>query len=188
MAEYSNTTLSADLTLAALAIQLGASLKARAYMLALAESCTGGLVSQEITSVAGSSAWFDRGFVTYSNCAKVEMLGVAEQTLINHGAVSEATALEMAKGALKNSHAQIAGSITGIAGPDGGTAEKPVGTVCFAWAEADSINQSTTSQNTASKNTTSQSATRLFIGNREEIRQQAAAFLMAKLIDQLNHS
>lgn len=187
MAEYSNTTLSAnsnlaDLTLEALAIKLGAALKAHAYMLALAESCTGGLVSQEITSVAGSSAWFDRGFVTYSNCAKVEMLGVAEQTLLNYGAVSEATALEMVKGALKNSHAQIAGSITGIAGPDGGTADKPVGTVCFAWAEAEAISQNTTNQNT-----TSQSATRLFIGNREEIRQQAAVFLMAQLIDQLNH-
>lgn len=178
MADYSNTNLStnsnlADLTLAALAIQLGAALNARAYMLALAESCTGGLVSQAITSVAGSSAWFDRAFVTYSNSAKVEMLGVAEQTLKNFGAVSEETALEMTMGALKNSHAQLAGSITGIAGPDGGTAEKPVGTVCFAWAEVGS---------------NSLSATCRFIGNREEIRQQAAAFLMTQLIERLNHS
>jgi nicotinamide-nucleotide amidase len=167
MAEYSNTTLES------LSIVLGAALKARAYSLALAESCTGGMVSEAITGVAGSSAWFDRGFITYSNAAKVEMLGVAEQTLIKFGAVSEEIAWEMALGALKNSQAQIAGSITGIAGPDGGTAEKPVGTVCFAWAESKAIRQSTTRQ---------------FIGNREEIRQQAAKFMMIKLIERLNHS
>jgi len=121
--------------LTTLATELGALLKAHGYMLALAESCTGGMVAEVITSVAGSSAWFDRGFVTYSNQAKIDMLGVSEQTLENLGAVSEQVAVEMAFGALKHSQAHIAGSITGIAGPDGGTADKPVGTVCFAWAE-----------------------------------------------------
>ena len=158
----------ADLT--TLAAELGALLKARGYMLALAESCTGGMVAEAITSVAGCSAWFDRGFVTYSNQAKIDMLGVSAQTLETFGAVSEETAREMALGALKHSPAHIAGSITGIAGPNGGTADKPVGAVCFAWAE---INQPTI---TMTKN---------FDGNRRKIRQQAATFLMRQLIDQL---
>lgn len=117
-----------------LATELGAALKAHGCKLALAESCTGGLVSAAMTEIAGSSAWFDRGFVTYSNAAKIEMLGVSANTLAQFGAVSEETAREMAQGALSHSKAQIAASITGIAGPDGGTPEKPVGTVCFAWA------------------------------------------------------
>jgi len=117
-----------------LATKLGIALKARGLMLALAESCTGGMAAEAITSVAGSSAWFDRGFVTYSNDAKIEMLDVSAETLEKFGAVSEETASEMALGALKHSKAQIAISITGIAGPDGGTPEKPVGTVCFVWA------------------------------------------------------
>lgn len=159
-----------DVLFSNLAQQLGAALKARGYTLALAESCTGGLVAQMVTSIAGSSAWFDRGFVTYSNQAKVEMLAVSSQTLEIFGAVSEQTASEMAVGALNNSHAQIAGSITGIAGPDGGTAEKPVGTVCFAWAET---------------NKPPSSITKYFHGNRESIRQQAAIEMMAGLIDRL---
>jgi nicotinamide-nucleotide amidase len=163
--------VASNLALEALATKLGAALKAKGYMLALAESCTGGLVAQAITSVAGSSAWFDRGFITYSNLAKIEMLSVAEQTLAKFGAVSEETALEMALGALKNSQARISGSITGIAGPDGGTIEKPVGTVCFAWAE---------------KGNPAQVITVKFSGNREEIRQQAAATIMTKLIERLN--
>ena len=158
----------ADLT--TLATELGAALKAHGYMLALAESCTGGMVAEAITSVAGCSTWFDRGFVTYSNQAKIDMLGVSAQTLETFGAVSEETAREMALGALKHSPAHIAGSITGIAGPNGGTADKPVGTVCFAWAE---INQPTI---TLTKN---------FDGNRKKIRQQAATFLMRQLIEQL---
>lgn len=156
--------------LATLSIELGAALKAHGFILALAESCTGGMVAQTVTSVAGSSAWFDRGFVTYSNQAKIDMLGVSAQTLETFGAVSEQIAAEMAFGALKRSQAHIAGSITGIAGPDGGTADKPVGTVCFAWAEA---NQPTM---TMTKN---------FDGNRGKIRQQATTFLMRQLIDQL---
>lgn len=161
-----------NLGLSNLAIQLGAALKARGFMLALAESCTGGMVAQAVTSVSGSSAWFDRGFVTYSNAAKIEMLGVSNQTLKDFGAVSEETAMEMALGALKNSHAQIAGSITGIAGPDGGTTEKPVGTVCFAWVEEGLPTQVTTKK---------------FHGSREEIRQLATITMMAKLIIKLNH-
>ena len=158
-----------------LAIELGAALKARGFMLALAESCTGGMVAQAVTSVAGSSAWFDRGFVTYSNQAKIDMLGVSAETLENFGAVSEQTSAEMALGclkasAVKHSQAHIAGSITGIAGPNGGTAEKPVGTVCFGIAQA---KQYTT-------------ITQHFAGNREAIRQQAAIAMMAELINQLN--
>jgi len=118
-----------------LATQVGAALKSHGFMLATAESCTGGWVAEAVTSVAGSSEWFERGFVTYSNQAKQEMLGVSSQTLAEFGAVSEQTAAEMARGALEHSHAQIALSISGIAGPDGGTADKPVGLVCFGWAK-----------------------------------------------------
>ena len=158
-----------SISVAKLANALGAALKARGLMLVLAESCTGGMAAQAITSVAGSSAWFDRGFVTYSNAAKIDMLGVSPKTLEKFGAVSEETASEMALGCLKHSQAQIVGSITGIAGPDGGTPEKPVGTVCFGIAQ---VNQCVTS-------------TQHFTGNREAIRQQAAAFLMRQLLDKL---
>ena len=120
-----------------LAAQVGALLKAHGLMLATAESCTGGGVAQAITEVAGSSAWFERGFITYSNLAKQQMLGVNEATLKQHGAVSEATVREMVAGALKTSAAQVALAVSGIAGPDGGTADKPVGTVWFAWGIKD---------------------------------------------------
>lgn len=120
--------------LEALAAELGAALLQRGWMLTAAESCTGGWAAQSLTAVAGSSAWFERGFVTYSNEAKMEMLGVRAETLAAFGAVSEETAAEMALGALAHSRAQAAFAITGIAGPSGGTVEKPVGTVCFAWA------------------------------------------------------
>jgi nicotinamide-nucleotide amidase len=99
-----------------------------------AESCTGGWLGQAVTTVAGSSAWYERGFITYSNRSKCEMLGVSQTTLEKYGAVSEQTAQEMAFGALKMSHAQVSVSITGIAGPSGGSETKPVGTICFAWA------------------------------------------------------
>ena len=120
-----------------LAERLGSVLQARQWIVATAESCTGGLIAGAITDVAGSSAWFDRGFVTYSNEAKIAMLGVSAQTLDAHGAVSEAIAREMAIGALRNSAATIAVAVTGIAGPAGGTAAKPVGLVCLAWARRD---------------------------------------------------
>jgi nicotinamide-nucleotide amidase len=118
----------------ALAAAVGERLKARGWMLATAESCTGGGVAHAVTAISGSSEWFDRGFVTYSNVAKQELLGVAESTLVAHGAVSEATACEMARGALAHSAAQVAVAITGVAGPTGGTAAKPVGMVCFGFA------------------------------------------------------
>ena len=161
----------ADLKLDVQAARLGALLKARGYSLTLAESCTGGMVASAITGIAGSSAWFDRGFVTYSNAAKTDMLGVSETTLNTFGAVSEQTAGEMAQGALENSSAQISASITGIAGPDGGSAEKPVGTVCFAWVGND-IPLSTDTQ--------------LFHGDRQAVREQAAIHVMAELVKRLN--
>lgn len=113
---------------------LGTALHDRGWLAATAESCTGGLVAGAITDIAGSSAWFDRGFVTYSNEAKQAMLGVPAAILATHGAVSEPTARAMAEGALAHSRADAAVAITGIAGPGGATPGKPVGTVCFAWA------------------------------------------------------
>jgi nicotinamide-nucleotide amidase len=109
----------------------------RGWWLACAESCTGGGIAAALTDVAGSSAWFDRGFVTYSNQAKLEMLGVSMQTLERHGAVSRETVLEMAQGALEHSRARLAVSVSGIAGPGGGSPDKPVGTVWIAWAGPD---------------------------------------------------
>lgn len=159
-----------DQALLTLAAQLGAALSVRNCSLALAESCTGGMAAQMVTEVPGSSAIFDRGFVTYSNSSKQELLGVSELALETYGAVSEEVAREMALGALKNSHAQIAGSITGIAGPEGGSTDKPVGMVCFAWV-GDHYPLS--------------SITRQFIGNRHAIRQQAVATLLANLLTSL---
>lgn len=153
-----------------LADQLGAALKARNLTLALAESCTGGMAAQTVTAIAGSSTWFDRGFITYSNQSKQEMLNVSTKTISTYGAVSEQTATEMALGALKNSHAKIAGSITGIAGPDGGTIEKPVGTVCFAWMGTHQPLQTITQH---------------FQGDRHQIRQQAVAALLTNLLKSL---
>lgn len=117
-----------------LAARLGAALKARGFWLVTAESCTGGWLGQVVTSVPGSSQWYDRGFITYTNASKEEMLGVAAETLARHGAVSEATVREMAQGALASSHADLSVAISGIAGPGGATPDKPVGTVCMAWA------------------------------------------------------
>lgn len=116
-----------------LAAQVGASLKAHGLLLVTAESCTGGGVAQAVTDIAGSSAWFERGFVTYSNLSKQQLLGVSASTLQQYGAVSEATVREMVTGALQHSDAQVALAVSGIAGPSGGTADKPVGTVWFAW-------------------------------------------------------
>jgi len=124
---------STDLGFETIAARIGERLTARALMLACAESCTGGWIAKCVTDVAGSSAWFDRGFVTYSNAAKQEMLGVREETLARHGAVSEAVVREMVSGALGRSRAQVALAVSGIAGPGGGTQEKPVGTVWIAW-------------------------------------------------------
>ncbi len=120
-----------------LAKEVGEGLLKRGLMLATAESCTGGWIAQAITSVPGSSQWFERGFVTYSNLSKTEMLGVAKTTLERFGAVSEETVREMARGALERSRAQVSVAVSGIAGPTGGTPDKPVGTVWIAWAFED---------------------------------------------------
>jgi nicotinamide-nucleotide amidase len=149
-----------------LAAELGAALQRQGWLLATAESCTGGWLAQVVTSVAGSSAWFDRGFVTYSNAAKQDMLGVRAATLAQHGAVSEAVAREMAQGALTHSAAQLAMAITGIAGPGGGTPEKSVGTVCFAWCVAGQPASSVTCQ---------------FSGERGQIRSASVAFALRQL-------
>lgn len=117
-----------------LVAQLSAHLLAKGIRIATVESCTGGRVAAVFTDMAGSSDWFDRGFITYSNQAKIDMAGVRKQTLDIYGAVSEAVAIEMAEGGVLHSKAGCAISITGIAGPGGGTPEKPVGMVCFAWA------------------------------------------------------
>ena len=138
----------------------------RKLHLTTAESCTGGGLSYWLTSVPGSSAWFDRGFVTYSNAAKVAMLGVDAQQLEIHGAVSEKTALAMAKGALLHSHADCAIAITGIAGPDGGTEEKPIGTVWIAWANS----QGAKAQCFA------------FTGDRQAVRKQSMVAALAGLL------
>ena len=154
-----------------LATELGATLKARGLVLALAESCTGGMATEAVTSIAGSSAWFDRAFITYSNQAKIDMLNVAKTTLENHGAVSENTALEMALGAIKHSAAQVSASITGVAGPTGGTPAKPVGMVCFGFAIRDLTN-----------NINSRTHTNYFEGDRESIRLQAINAALLGLI------
>jgi nicotinamide-nucleotide amidase len=140
-----------------LAEQLGRLLKANGKKITTAESCTGGWIAQAITDVSGSSAWFDRGFITYSNAAKVQMLGVSPQTLEKYGAVSAEAAAEMAAGALAHSDADMAVAVTGIAGPDGGTQEKPVGTVFIAWV---------------GKNGKAKVDKKQFTGNRRQIRAQ----------------
>lgn len=155
-----------------LARRTGELLLQRGLVLTAAESCTGGWVAQAVTSVAGSSQWFDRGFVTYSNESKREMLGVRAQTLAAHGAVSEATVREMAEGALGRSHAQISVAISGIAGPEGGTPEKPVGTVCFAWAAAGRIVVSRTGH---------------FVGDRSAVRWQSVVAALEGVIDLLEN-
>jgi nicotinamide-nucleotide amidase len=116
------------------ALAFGRLLERAGARVATAESCTGGLIARALTETGGSSAWFERGFVTYSNESKQEMVGVSAATLAAHGAVSEAVAVEMASGALARSRARFALSVTGIAGPTGGSPDKPVGTVCFGWA------------------------------------------------------
>ncbi len=153
-----------------LAAQVGAALQTRGWRLATAESCTGGWAAQTITAIAGSSAWFDRGFVTYSNEAKREMLGVQADTLAIHGAVSEATVREMAAGALARSRAEVAFAISGIAGPAGGSADKPVGMVCLAWALAGHAVET---------------GIRHFDGERRAIRAQSVRAALQGLLDRL---
>lgn len=122
-------------TLARLSEEVGAVLLSKKKVLVTAESCTGGGIATAITDIAGSSAWFDRAFVTYSNEAKMEMLGVSSETLSAFGAVSEPVVKEMVQGSLHHSNGTVAIAVSGIAGPSGGSVEKPVGTVCFAWMD-----------------------------------------------------
>lgn len=154
-----------------LAAQAGGLLKAHGLMLATAESCTGGGVAQAITEVAGSSAWFERGFVTYSNLSKQQMLGVSDATLDQYGAVSEAVVREMVAGVLHNSRAQLALAVSGVAGPGGGTPDKPVGTVWFAWGL---LNQPIHTQR------------HQLAGNRSEVRAQSVRIALQGIIDLLN--
>jgi nicotinamide-nucleotide amidase len=156
-----------------LALKVGAALKARSLMLATAESCTGGWVAQEVTAIAGSSAWFERGFVTYANAAKEEMLGVFPETLNAFGAVSLETAREMAVGALGHSRADVALSITGIAGPTGGSPDKPVGTVCFAWCRREGVPFA---------------VKEVFEGDRAAVRRQAVVRALSGLLALLDNS
>ena len=162
----------ADRTLYQLAERVGQALKSRGLMLATAESCTGGWVSEAITMVPGSSSWFERGFVTYTYVSKREMLGVSEDTLDAHGAVSEPTVREMVTGALARSHAQIAVAVSGTAGPTGGTPEKPVGTVCFAWSFKKGAPKSETQQ---------------FAGDREAVRKQSVEHALNGILLLLEH-
>jgi nicotinamide-nucleotide amidase len=150
-----------------LAHAVGHRLRERGLRIAAAESCTGGWLAKAVTDIAGSSAWFERGFVTYSNDAKLELLGVRAETLDRCGAVSEEIALEMATGSLNHSHADIAVAITGVAGPDGGTAEKPVGTVWLAWSRRDGVIRTAHYQ---------------FDGDRERVRCQSVSAALEGLI------
>ncbi len=149
-----------------IAKEVGEKLLRRKWSLATAESCTGGLVATLITDVAGSSQWFDRGFITYSNASKMQMLGVLPATLNDYGAVSLNTVEEMASGAISQSDANCSIAISGIAGPSGGSDTKPVGSVCIAWQ-------------TLSCSVVSECC--LFVGDREQIREKAAIYSLQKL-------
>lgn len=159
-----------DAVIAATVAKLSAALLARGWTMAAAESCTGGWIAKCCTDRAGSSAWFERGFVTYSNAAKRELLGVAGDVLERAGAVSEAVARSMAEGALRNSRAEVALAVTGIAGPDGGTPDKPVGTVWFGWAVAGGATLT---------------VCRRFEGDREAVRRQTVRDALEGLLERL---
>lgn len=160
-----------DDALDALAAELGAALLARGQQLAAAESCTGGWVAMALTAIPGSSRWFERGFVTYSNAAKSELLGVAPELIARHGAVSEQTVTAMAQGARAHSHAAWSLAVSGIAGPDGGSEDKPVGTVWFAWAGPDGR---------------AEAEVRHFSGDRRAVRAQAAEHAIKGLLARVN--
>ncbi len=159
-----------------LAVELGRRLSAAGLALATAESCTGGWVAKVVTDIPGSSAWFDRGFVTYTDLAKREMLGVSAVTLSAQGAVSEATVRAMALGALAHSRAGVALAVSGIAGPGGGSAEKPVGSVWFAWALPSLANGDLPQVHTQLLQ---------FDGDRDEVRHQAVHVALGRLLEWL---
>ncbi len=155
-----------------LAERVGKCLSQQGLMLVTAESCTGGGLGQAITAVAGCSVWYDRGFITYSNISKCDMLGVSNVTLDQYGSVSEQVAQEMAAGALHRSHAQVSVSITGIAGPDGGSATKPVGMICFAWVMHEGLVCS---------------GTQHFKGDRDAIRRQSVVSALQGVLSLIQH-
>lgn len=155
-----------------LAHQLGQQYQSRGWQLALAESCTGGMIAQTVTSLAGSSAWFERGFVTYSNAAKTELLSVPAEMIAEKGAVSVEVAQAMATGALAHSHADWSASVTGIAGPGGGSVLKPVGMVCFAFAR-----RFTTGEIVCVSRFQQQ-----FVGDRQAVREQSTLLVLTQLI------
>lgn len=157
-----------DLELYRLAESVGQALKQKGLLLVTAESCTGGWIGEAVTAVPGSSDWFERGFITYSNAAKQEMLGVLGATLEQHGAVSEPTVLEMAAGALNNSRARVAVSVSGVAGPAGGTSAKPVGMVCIGWCVRGSAPFAVTKH---------------FTGDRESVRRQSVVVALEGVLE-----
>ncbi len=160
-----------DAQLYALAEKAGMALKAQGLMIATAESCTGGWIAEAITAVAGSSAWFERGFVAYTYISKREMLGVNTGTLGTHGAVSEQCVREMAQGAIARSHAQVSVAVSGAVGPSGGTPQTPVGTVCIAWVGPDGEVVAETN---------------LYAGNRDAVRRQAVARALEGVLARLD--
>ena len=151
-----------------LATQVGVALRTRNRMLAIAESCTGGWISKAITDISGSSRWFDRGFVTYSNIAKGDMLRVSAATIARHGVVSAEAVAEMTMGVLEHSCADVTLAVSGIAGPDGGSSDKPVGTICLAWALREGPIRT---------------ERRHFPGNRDEIRSASVAAALQGVLD-----
>ncbi|WP_420600113.1 CinA family protein [Neptuniibacter sp.] len=161
----------ADTGMHQLVINIADALLQKQYFLATAESCTGGLIARELTSLAGSSNWFDCGFVAYSNAAKSNMLGVNPISVSDNGAVSLQVVAEMAEGALANSQASISVATSGIAGPGGGSEDKPLGTVCFAWAEK-------------GKNTRTEK--KCFDGDRESVRKQAVKYALQGILQNLS--
>ena len=152
-----------------LIVQLAGLMQSRGLMLATAESCTGGLIAAACTDLAGSSAWFERGFVSYSNASKTDLLGVPADLIARHGAVSQEVARAMAAGALAHSQAQLAVAVTGVAGPGGGSADKPVGTVWLAWAMGSQV----------------RTECQHFEGNRESVRQATVVHALQGLIEML---
>jgi len=160
-----------DAALQALAMCLGDALHAQQRMLATAESCTGGWVAKVLTDIPGSSSWFDRGFVTYTNQAKQDMLGVPAAILEKYGAVSEPTVQAMVRGGLQHSQAHFSLAISGIAGPGGATADKPVGLVCFAWAKKGDAEEPKV-----------WSTHHIFAGDREAVRRQAVATALQEML------
>lgn len=157
-----------DAELLELSRRVGAALQARGWMLALAESCTGGWVAKALTDVPGSSGWLERAVVSYSNRAKVELLGVSPRALETHGAVSEAVVREMAEGLRARSPVHLTAAVSGIAGPEGGSPEKPVGTVWFAWSAVDAATRARRCR---------------FQGDREAVRRQSVAAALEGLLE-----